>query len=229
MQQLAMFDFETPVMKTLDTSRCYARPVNHLTAATMVKEYHYAHRVPSIVASFGMYVDHVLAGVITFGTVTTQIGECCGPDYRYNVVELNRLFIHDWAGRNSESWFLGQVFKLMQEQAPNRFILVSYADTGEGHIGLVYQATNWLYTGESRAYNNAFLLFPDGRTSHSADWSQRLGTAKSAELLEMFPGSKIVGSARKHRYVYFLGDKRQRRKLRKLLKWDVLPYPKANN
>jgi hypothetical protein len=31
-------------------------------------------------------------------------------------------------------------------------ILVSYADTRQGHMGIVYQATNWIYTGMTKPF-----------------------------------------------------------------------------
>ena len=35
--------------------------------------------------------------------------------------------------------------------------------------------------------------------------------------------------SQKYRYVYFLGNKRFKKKMRKLLKYPVLPYPKGEN
>ncbi len=75
-----------------------------------------------------MYVDDILAGVCCYGTTIGTVSDAiCGKEYRYNVLDLNRLYIYDWAGKNSESWLIGQSFKWLRKLHPNRFILVSYA------------------------------------------------------------------------------------------------------
>lgn len=99
-----MIEDKTPSMPVLDVSRCEARLINYETAARMVETYHYAHRVPSIVVAIGMYVDGVLAGCCCYGSVLSNtVGRICGDDYKLNVLELTRLFIFDWVGRNGDS------------------------------------------------------------------------------------------------------------------------------
>ena len=112
--QIEMFNFETPTMPEIDTSRCYASEINYQTAASMVETFHYAHRVPSIVMAIGMYVDDTLAGCITYGippAPNTQ--RCCGEEYRKNALELNRLSISEdkladywWNGENYNAFML---------------------------------------------------------------------------------------------------------------------------
>ena len=121
MEQLALFNFTTPSMPVLDVTRCYSRPVNYQTAAHMVEQYHYAHRVPSIMLAIGMYVDDVLAGVCCYGTgASPRAMAVCGEENAPYTLELNRLFVHEWAGRNSESWLIGQNI----ERALKRVFLV---------------------------------------------------------------------------------------------------------
>ena len=216
-QQAALFNFETPTMPEIDTSRCYASEINYQTAASMVETFHYAHRVPSIVMAIGMYVDDTLAGCITYGippAPNTQ--RCCGEEYRKNALELNRLYIHDWAGRNSESWLIGQSFAMIDIK--KYFVLVSYADSECGHYGGIYRATNWIYTGLTKSHNDVKM---------KGNKHPRTTQHNGGSLSVLENGGSVVTRSRKYRYVYFLGDKRQRRKLRASLKWPVLPYPKG--
>jgi hypothetical protein len=214
-------------MPTLDTSRCEVKPINYETAARIVETYHYAHRVPSIVLAYGMYVDGVLAGCITYGIPPVpNVQRLCGEEHRLNTLELNRLFIHDWAGRNSESWLIGQSVKMIPLN--QYFILVSYADTKYDHLGTVYQATNWLYTGLSSIEKNEGVLLIDGTIMHPKQIVNLFGT-RAIDTIKDNLGNRfveVIQGEPKHRYVYFLGSKSQRRTLRKALKWEVLPYPK---
>lgn len=219
-EQLSMFTFDTPSMPVLDVARCEARLINHETAARMVETYHYAHRVPSIVVAIGMYVDGVLAGVCTYGIPPSpDLCAAFGEENKEKVIELNRLFLFDWAGKNGESWLIGQSFKLI----PNPYcILVSYADPDYNHIGAIYQATNWFYTGTSDSRRGEAIY--NGVSMHTKTLRDLLGTTspKNNSSIVIIPPSK------KHRYVYFLGSKSQRKELRKALKWPVLPYPKRD-
>jgi len=78
-------------------------------------------------------------------------------------------------------------------------ILVSYADTKpsegapEGHLGIIYQSTNWVFTGTSTPFSDRVR-------------------------------GQVVERSTKYRYVFFLNaaDK-------KLLQWEVRPYPKRSN
>lgn len=222
--QLELFDFNTPSMPKLDVSRCKVRKVNHQTAARICRDHHYAGRVPSIVASFGLWVDDVMAGVITYGIPAQKNAlSFCGDAYTDNGLELNRLFVFDWAGRNSESYLIGQSFKLLERYYKSYFILISYADSGKDHIGYIYQATNWIYTGISSG-DVEFNI--DGKHYHRKNAFNIFGTGSYRELSKDHD-VEIFKQGDKHRYVYFLGDRRQRRKMRKALRWPVLPYPKG--
>ncbi len=222
--QIPMFDFDHPHMPVLDVSRCEARLINYETAARMVETYHYAHRVPSIVVAVGMFVDGILAGCLTYGIPPShQLCEAFGESG--NVLELNRLFVFDWVRRNGESWLIGQSF----QKVPNPYnILVSYADISQSHIGYIYQATNWLYTGLGNTGGSGSReKIINGQRMHAKAINNTYGTIKKDDLYNLGLEVQEIEKSFKHRYVYFLGNKRQRRELRKALKWPVLPYPKG--
>lgn len=206
-QQVGMFELDTPSMPVFDKSRCKAKLVNYETAARMVESYHYAHRVPSIVVAVGLFVDEVLAGVCCYGSVLSNtVGQVCGDCYKLNVLELTRLYIHDWVGRNAESWLIGQSYNLIPK---NYFILVSYADTEFNHTGYIYQATNWIYTGEVN------------RTGYKDDSGNDINERTifdPRKNINEYDSHLRYTQEPKHRYVYFLGPKKQRQLLRRLLK-----------
>jgi hypothetical protein len=228
-EQMSLFQFGIPSMPVLDVSRCEARIINHETAARMVETYHYAHRVPSIVVAVGMYVDGTLAGCLSFGMLASPNAQkaALGPRYADKTLELNRLFVHSWAGRNSESWLISRALKYLRAARPECAIVISYADIGEKHIGYVYQASNWTYTGLSIPGGNGNEMFVDGIRMTTKNAFDRFGSQGIKELEAQ--GHTVIKpkGTYKHRYVYFLGSKRQRKALRKALRWPVLPYPKG--
>lgn len=113
------------------------------TAARLVVAKHYLHRRPPISHAFGLYVRGALMGVVTYGTPASrhlQMSAC--PSDPGKVLELNRLWLDDELGPNSESWFVARTLKML----PPR-IVVSYADPLFGHIGYIYRALNFQYAG----------------------------------------------------------------------------------
>jgi hypothetical protein len=194
----------------------------------MVEEYHYAHRVPSIVLAVGMYVDDTLAGVCCYGTgASPRAMAVCGIQNAPYTLELNRLFIHEWAGKNSESWLIGQSFKWITQTLPKIKTLISFADTGESHLGTIYQATNWLYTGLSFKGGTSSKILIDGHEYTSKTFFGRYGTQSKSVIREHHPDAVFETTSLKHRYIMLLGDKRQKRALLAKLKYPVLPYPKV--
>ncbi len=123
---------------------------------------HYAHRIPSISYAFGLYdKGNILQGVCTFGyppNYEYNDGKCVFKNYKCLTLELNRLVINDGMPRNVLSYFVASNLKML----PKPSCIVSYADPNNGHLGYIYQATNWIYSGESTGKKK--YIFEDGST-----------------------------------------------------------------
>tara|TARA_R100001015_G_C4606972_1_gene162058 strand:+ start:350 stop:1006 length:657 start_codon:yes stop_codon:yes gene_type:complete len=181
---------------------------------------HYAKRVPSISHSFGLFEGSTLTGVVTFGSppsYSLTIG-ICGEDHSHKVLELNRLCL-EHNRKNEASFLVGNALK----QLPKPSIVVSYADTSVNHVGYIYQATNFIYTGMSAKRTEWREI---GSNKHS---KTLCGQVSLEERISKPDKYEIVERPQKHRYVYFCGDKRQKKKLLSLLNYPVKSYPKGNS
>jgi len=191
---------------------------------------HYAHRIPSIVYSFGLYSDE-LVGVCTYGIPPQN--NCllmCGEKYKQHAIELNRLIKNDNLGRNVQSWFTAQTFKLL----PKPSIVLSYSDPNNGHFGYTYQALNFLYTGEGGADKEYVFNGYQYSMRHIKDYwfkSNKLPFDKNKTIDENFLNisGEIVKMEKKKRYVVFLGNKSQKKDMINRLVWPILSYPKGDN
>lgn len=120
--------------------------VRHIPASLardVAEREHYMHRKPVVSHAFGLYSGESLAGVCVFGTPASrhlQLGVL--PDDPGRVTELNRLWVSDDLPRNTESWFVSRCLR----QLPS-LVVVSYADTVQGHVGYIYRALNFRYAG----------------------------------------------------------------------------------
>lgn len=213
-------------MPELDRTRAKVKELGPETAGNMVVKYHYAHSLPSITLAYGLFVDDVLAGVITYGVSSNRNNDLiCGPGYHGQTLELNRLYVHDWAGRNSESYLIGESLKFLKRDHPQILIIVSYADSAHGHKGMVYQATNWIYTGESVMSTEGWMH--EGKRYHPRSLSSMFGSCSAEVVQKNLPGAVPIKGEVKYRYVYLLGDKKTHRELVEKLKYPSLPYPKV--
>jgi len=192
---------------------------------------HYAKRIPSIVYSFGLFQNHVLIGVCTYGQPPAEnVLLLCGEKYKKHTLELNRLIKNDGLPKNTQSWFVAQTFKLL----PKPFIVVSYADPNNGHFGYTYQALNFLYTGEGGSDKEYVFNGYQYTSRHIKDyWFKNKNLPYDADktIDQNFTnvGGEIIKMSKKKRYVIFLGDKRQKKDMRKNLIWSVLPFDKGQN
>ncbi len=62
------------------------------------------------------------------------------------ILELRRLAICEQAPRNTASWFISKMIKIIKTKFPNVKKLISYQDL-EVHLGTIYKASNWIATG----------------------------------------------------------------------------------
>jgi hypothetical protein len=110
---------------------------------------------------------------------------------------------------------------------PKPMILVSYADANQSHHGYIYQATNWIYTGLSSKENKVFV---NGKLQHRRTLNSMFGTSSISELNGIdHVDVEIEEQAGKHRYFYFIGDRRQIKAIKKEFSYKVFEYPKGDN
>jgi len=131
------------------------------------------------------------------------MGAC--PSEPGNVIELNRLWVHDKMPKNTESWFVSRTL----HQLPPK-IVVSYADTREQHYGYIYRALNFHYAGwtDMERKTPRYDYIPHDPTQHTR---------------EAFRGGYSHRVRRKPKVKYWIvtGNKSERRNLTKLSGWPV--------
>lgn len=182
-------------------------PINNFEVEPWLLEKHYAKRMCSISFAFGLYDYGNLVGVVTYGMPASP-NLCmgvCGIENKDRVLELNRLCLNDGV-KNGASFLVSKSLQML----PKPTIVVSYADTAMGHVGYIYQASNFLFTGTTKERTD--MAGEDGKHSRHSLGNSELRVNRSA----------------KHRYVYFVGNKSQKNNLLKQLNYEVLPYPKGD-
>lgn len=181
------------------------KKISYQDTKPFILDIHYAKRMPSISYAYGLFLNDKLVGIISYGSPASPslCKGIAGEKNKKLVIELNRLVLKN-NRKNEASILIGASFKLL----PKPRIIVSYADTAQDHLGVVYQATNFLFTGTSKPRTD--MAGKDGKHSrhHLGDRTKR------------------VYRSAKHRYVYLLGNKRQKRQLKQELRYEIMDYPR---
>lgn len=196
---------------------------------------HYSHSFnPSSKPRYGLFDKNNLIGVLVFACPSSENirRSIFGDKYRHTVIELSRLHIKDITPKNTESWFISRCLKKLHEDNPDIKAVVSFADSTVGHSGIIYRATNGLFYGMSA--KATFYIDEKGRLRHP----YQSGTGKI-----IIDGKHIINVKKEHakklnwnptkrqakyRYCWLIGDKKDKRKFKKLLKVNIQPYPKRN-
>lgn len=229
----------------VDKSKVSLRPIDKRIARDMIEKNHYSGRLSSCRYPLGVFYEEdsqhqffdkneKLIGVACYGFPVGRrvVGSIFSEEViqNKNILELTRLFIHDGYGKNIESLAISLSFKWMKEFAQNIKVLISYADPEQSHDGAIYQATNWIYQGcgdFQLAPTYSLRVNEDDDWMHSRSVYSKYGSAAPENL------KKAIGrdfwlkkEASKHRYIYFLGNKRENRHFKKMMKHPIINYPK---
>lgn len=188
---------------------------------------HYAKRFPSVSYAFGLFRDDTLCGVVTYGTpssATLRRG-IAGDDYISCVLELNRLCLKDNL-KNEASILVSRSLKLL----PKNKIIISFADCSQGHTGYVYQACNFTYHGLS-AKRTDWALHSKPHLHGQTIGDEFRGQPNRAKLMREKYGDDfyLKHRPRKHRYIYLVGSKKWKKKVKGLIKYKQENFPKSNH
>jgi len=204
----------TPALQSL-----VIKPIPIRSAKSLLERNHYLRSLPgNTQLAFGVFVGSRLSGVLTLGAGSANGYRMMSGAGPRDCVTLTRLWLSDDLPNNSESRFIGVVLRALSKYTNLKFIL-SYADPVQGHLGNVYQASNWIYIGLSSS--TPLYDMGDGKLHHSRSLAHAYGTHSIRFFAEHGVVVQLVGQEPKHRYIYLLDPSWRDR-----LVTPVLPYPK---
>ena len=125
--------------------------------------FHYAKVCPVVGIAFSVFNDkEEWCGVITFGYGASAN---MGKPYKLNhgqYLELTRMALN--SKQESTSKAMSIAMRLIKKLCPTVKLLISYADKGQNHKGIIYQATNWYLVDESES--SGFEVWYKGKWVH---------------------------------------------------------------
>lgn len=179
-----------------------------------VMKWHYSKAMPTgKLVKFGVWEDGEFIGAVIFGRGTNRH---IGSEYelgQFEVCELVRVALNKH--QTPVSQIVAESLRMLKDSNEGLRLVISYADSEQGHSGGIYKAGNWIYVGApiSMPY---FVI--NGKKTHSRT-AYVAGRNLQWYQNNVDPNAKKITPARKSKFVYPL-DKQLRRRVAKL----ALPY-----
>lgn len=146
-----------------------------------------------------------------------------------NTIELARMVSLEPKPKNLESYSISKALEFLKSSYPQYKICISYADNAMGHHGYCYQASNFVYYGQSAPSNSWWV---DGKRVHQKTIYERYGTNSYTKLKEML-GDRFSldtnGPSKSRYYIILYQNKKEKKHIQSLIKVKSLPYPKGDN
>ena len=207
-------------------SKLHLGYVTHATAKAAVMNWHYSRTMPCFkLVNIGVWEDDRFIGVVIFGAGACDV---YGKKYglgTFEVCELVRIAMRTHSAPISQ--MVKVALKMLKRDFPNLRLVVSFADPEHKHLGGIYQASNWFYTGNT---NPSAEYIINGKRIHGRTVRMSLhplGIRCTLESIRKFyndPKAVEKMPEPKFRYLFPL-DKKMRRQIEPLAR----PYPKELN
>lgn len=184
-------------------------------AKKMIIENHYSKKWNTLfgILNIGVYKDNRLLGIAVFGRMMNpkSFKKIIESDDINSVLELNRLWVSDELGHNTESLLLSVCMKYIRTNMKEVKVVQSFAD-GRLGCGTVYKASNFKYFGK---FTTKFL--EDVETGEIYTQSQIRNTRKKTKFIYLnllYIKNRLKSfEVSTYRYIYIL-DKKCKLKLK---------------
>lgn len=194
--------------------------INKEICDEFVTKKHYSRRKSIFWKGFALVEDNQVTGICVFGQPSPAVQKHAFKDRDFKFYELSRVVVQSKT-KNASSFLVGNALKLLDSPCA----VVSYADSEYNHCGIIYQATNWYYTGNTVSHDHLYLI--NGQRVHPMTLRDQGITNPKQYAREN--GIQTVKPSPKHRYFFFIGDKRQKRNMMNKLNYSIISeYPKCD-
>lgn len=178
--------------------------------------WHYSKCMPvGKLVKIGVLENSKFIGCVLFGRgANNGLGKPYGLN-QDECVELVRIALNNHV--STVSRIVSIAIKLLLKFCKKIQLIVSFADSAQGHFGSIYQAGNWVFNGQTTAADEYIYK---GKRYHGRSFRQSYGSHKN----HLNKGLQIIQGSVKYRYLMPLTDN-----LKKQLTKISRDYPKPRD
>jgi hypothetical protein len=142
-----------------DFSTASVKEIDYAEAKAFILKYEWLQNMGCTARTFGLFFGEELGAVECFGHPGSEgIKNICGKEHEDKVYWIARGACAPWVpDRGAASYLIARACEMMgkpwktakgKDMTP-KFVFLATGDSDAGEIGQVYQASNWLYIGET--------------------------------------------------------------------------------
>lgn len=164
-----------------------------------VKQYHYSKSMPSGgCVKLGVWEDGVFIGAVIFGKGAND--RLLSPYGLHHTegCELTRVALSKHKAPVTQ--IVAIALRILKKTNPGLRLVVSFADSRQGHEGTIYKAGNWVYTGKVHSTPDYLI---DGKWKHQRSVTSKYGTIKG---IYKNPAIPYRDGGYRHRFLMPLDD-----------------------
>lgn len=200
-------------------------------AKSFISRYHYSKTCSNIVVAIGEFVGIDMKNCIVFNYCAGRemAKQVMNHGDNSNTLELARMVSLEPKPKNLESYCIAKAIKWLKQNMPNIKVIISYADNTAGHHGYCYQASGFVYYGQSRPTKEHYL---DGKRIHERVLNSRYGTSSTQDLKKIFGDRYVckINTKTKSRYYKIIAkNKKEYKEILKSILVESQPFPKGDN
>lgn len=190
------------------------------TAKYAVEHWHYSHSMPTPpIVRIGVWENAKYTGCVLFSRGSNNNLLKPFGLKQTEGCELTRIALKEHFSPVTR--IVAIAIRMLLRESPELRLIVSYADPNNNHNGAIYQAGNWLFSGQTS--DDCYYVDKHGRRWHSRQVSRtgvsrQYGEYRNVPKHEDCTEVPLLG---KYRYLYPLDDA-MRKQIEPLRK----PYPK---
>lgn len=152
--------------KTKSVKRFKVKLVDRSDVKDFIETWHYSKSINGVKATycFGLYDEGKLIGAMLYGSLGMANAWKKYGNQESDVLELRRLCCIDDTPKNTESFFIGKTLRYLKKNTEIKTV-VSYADCNQGHEGVIYKASNFIFKGKT-SNGRVIKRLADGKLYH---------------------------------------------------------------
>ena len=137
---------------------------SHKSAKFAVEHWHYSKSLQAgKLYKLGVWENDKFIGCIIFSQGNNpNLGKKYNID-KYEVCELTRIALSKHI--TSVSKIISIAIKLLSRDNPKLKLVMSFADSNQNHLGIIYQASNFIFTGQTTL--SKLYKAPNGKIYHT--------------------------------------------------------------
>lgn len=196
------------------------REIHRDQANAIIARRHYSGKfVNNSYVHLGVFIDGEMLGVLQFGYAmnpasgSSVVEDTANDEY----LELNRMWLDDFAPRNSESRAISYAIRYIRRAYPKVRWIQSFADERCGLNGKTYQAANFGFYG----HHVSVFWEADGEYFHNiVATTEKKAGGKALRRWKKVKDRAVQHKLRQFRYLFFMAPRFARK-----CRLEQKPYP----